>query len=334
MEKISVIVPVYNMERHLNRCIDSILAQTYCDLELILVDDGSTDHSGEICEQYAEKDSRITVFHQSNQGQAVARNNALDWVYANSDCKWITFVDSDDWIHPMMLELLHKVALDNQAKVSICGFETTYGENPLVFEEQIDVFMCDVEDFYCKYVDIWAVVPWGKLYHRDCFREIRYPIVRACEDEYVTYKVLFQCSKIPVIKAPLYAYFMSENSTMRSKWSPRRMACSEALEQRLLFLERANYQRAWLLTLKIYLRWGLYGEIKQIEDLPNASDFEKERKQLVRKLRIGLLRYRKKGKVDIQTYIQLYEKAYPRLMQVYWIIKSKIYAIKHRWNRK
>lgn len=330
MERVSVIVPVYNTERYLNRCIDSILAQTYCDLELILVDDGSTDQSGEICEQYLKKDSRVRVFHQSNQGQAVARNYALDWVYSNSDSQWITFVDSDDWIHPKMVEILYRAAVNSCSKISVCGYEMTHGKMPDIFENQIKTHILGVEDFYCKYADVWSVVPWGKLYHRDCFEEIRYPIVRACEDEYVTYKVLFQSPQFPVIEAPLYAYFMSDNSTMRSKWSPKRLAVIKAFEQRVLFFEQTQYQNAWLLSVKLYLLWGLYGQINQIEELPNASDFEKERKQLLQKLRIGLLRYRKKGKIDIPTYIQLYEKAYPHSMQIYWFIKSKVYVIKHK----
>ena len=106
--KISLIVPVYNTEKYLKRCLDSILAQTFSDFELILIDDGSTDSSGKICDDYAKEDNRITVFHQENKGQATARNYGLDWVYANSNSKWINLIDSDDAVHPRMLEILYK----------------------------------------------------------------------------------------------------------------------------------------------------------------------------------------------------------------------------------
>ena len=98
MPLISVIVPVYNTEHYLHRCVDSILAQTFTDFELLLVDDGSTDKSSEICEEYVASDCRVRVFHHENQGQAAARNQALDWMFANSDSKYISFIDSDDWI--------------------------------------------------------------------------------------------------------------------------------------------------------------------------------------------------------------------------------------------
>ena len=106
MPIVSIIVPVYKAESYLHRCVDSILSQTFRDFELILVDDGSPDRSGGICDQYAAKDSRVRVIHQENGGPAVARNTGIDWAFANSDSQWQMFVDSDDWIHPEMLRYL------------------------------------------------------------------------------------------------------------------------------------------------------------------------------------------------------------------------------------
>ena len=116
MPKISVIVPVYNVEKYLCECIDSILTQTFTDFELILVDDGSQDNSGKICDEYANKDHRITVIHQENQGQASARNNAL----AIAKGEWVHFVDSDDLIHPQMLEILY-ATVDETTQISMCN---------------------------------------------------------------------------------------------------------------------------------------------------------------------------------------------------------------------
>ena len=116
MPKISVIVPVNNVEKYLHECIYSILAQTFTDFELILINDGSLDNSGAICDEYANKDKRITVIHQENQGQAAARNTAI----AIAKGEWIHFVDSDDLIHPQMLELLYG-AVDESTQISMCG---------------------------------------------------------------------------------------------------------------------------------------------------------------------------------------------------------------------
>ena len=116
---ISVIVPVYNSEKYIARCVDSVLAQTFSDLELILMDDGSSDGSPAICDAYADKDPRVHVIHQKNAGVCVARNNALDWVFANSDSQWLFFIDNDDWMHPETLQRLYDAAMELNAKISI-----------------------------------------------------------------------------------------------------------------------------------------------------------------------------------------------------------------------
>ena len=121
MSIISVIIPIYNNEKYIQRCLDSILKQTFFNYDLILVDDGSSDNSGSICEEYAQKDKRIQVIHQENNGLSAARNSGLEWMYANSKCEWVSFVDSDDWIHPRYLEaLLHAVNSKN-VKISACS---------------------------------------------------------------------------------------------------------------------------------------------------------------------------------------------------------------------
>ena len=117
MPTISVIVPVYKVEKYIHRCVDSILSQTFTDFELILVDDGSPDNCGKICDEYAEKDIRIHVIHQENGGLSAARNAGIDWVFANSDSEWITFIDSDDWVHPEYLERLLCLVLDRKSVV-------------------------------------------------------------------------------------------------------------------------------------------------------------------------------------------------------------------------
>ena len=123
MATISVIVPVYKVEKYLKRCVDSVLMQTFRDFELILVDDGSPDLCGEMCEKYAEKDKRVIVLHRENGGLSVARNTGLDWIFANSCSTYVTFVDSDDWIHPQYLEILLYILEKNNVPVSVGGFQ-------------------------------------------------------------------------------------------------------------------------------------------------------------------------------------------------------------------
>lgn len=120
MPTISVIVPVYKVEPWLWRCVDSILAQTYTDFELILVDDGSPDNCGAICDEYAAKDSRVHVIHQKNGGLSAARNAGIDWVFAHSDSRWLTFVDSDDWLYPETLQFLLRDAAEKDIAKQAC----------------------------------------------------------------------------------------------------------------------------------------------------------------------------------------------------------------------
>ena len=148
MANISVIVPVYKVEEFLSRCVDSILCQSYPDFEVILVDDGSPDRSGQMCEDYARQDSRIHVIHQENGGLSAARNSGIDWAFAHSDSRWLAFVDSDDWVHPDFLKVLYETAEQTLCKISVCDFFRTSGEN---FPEQ--PYNCAMRiaagDFYC-----------------------------------------------------------------------------------------------------------------------------------------------------------------------------------------
>ena len=198
---ISVIVPVYKVEKYIHRCVDSILAQTFTDFELILVDDGSPDNCGKICDEYAEKDNRIHVIHKENGGLSDARNAGIDWAFANSDSEWITFIDSDDWIHPKYLEALYNAVKETGCEISICGYEETTGDSPKVDDINLQAVIVSTEDFFCEH-NVNAVVAWGKLYKKELFREIRYPVGKLHEDEFTTYKLLFQYENCAFVNQP------------------------------------------------------------------------------------------------------------------------------------
>lgn len=159
MSLISVIVPVYKVEKYLPRCIDSILAQTFQNFEVILIDDGSPDHCPEICDEYAGKDDRITVIHQENGGLSAVRNAGINWAVAYSDSEWVTFVDSDDWIHPRMLEFLLNAAKVFDVNISMCHFVKTNGEEPIISVFK-DPYRLSAEETWIS--EPVPVVAWGE----------------------------------------------------------------------------------------------------------------------------------------------------------------------------
>ena len=185
-EIISVIVPVYKVEPYLRTCIDSILNQTYQDFELILIDDGSPDNCGAICDEYAAKDERIIVLHQENAGLSAARNAGLDWVFDNSGSEWITFVDSDDLVAPTMFTELIQNAQQYSADVVSTLSRVFTDESQL---EDAPIHVVRVEKMTgaeaCRSIynrsDTVAVPAWGKLFKRDLIRDFRFPVGKVHE---------------------------------------------------------------------------------------------------------------------------------------------------------
>lgn len=242
MSQISIIVPVYNVERYISRCIDSILVQSYDDFELILVDDGSSDSCGKICDEYAETDNRVIVIHQENAGLSAARNAGIDWAFRHSDSQWISFIDSDDWVHKEYLSCLFNAACDHNAAVSVCNFYKTNGETPESDQNSLISQLWPVERLFVEY-NIVATVAWGKLYKKSFFDSIRYPVGKIHEDEFVTYQILFRNEQIAVVMEALYMYYQNPLSIMHSKWSTRRLDILEALEERIDFFDALNNEK-------------------------------------------------------------------------------------------
>ncbi len=242
MPLISVIVPVYNVENYLSRCVESILSQTFTNFELILVDDGSPDNCGSICDAYAAEDDRIVVIHQENNGLSAARNAGIDWVFANSDSQWITFIDSDDWVHPQYLSSLLESVTTHNVDVGICHFYRTNGEIPQINQQDFISKLHDTETFYIKNNTV-ATIACGKLYKKSCFISLRYPIGKIHEDEFITYRILFKSEQIAVIAAPLYMYYQNPSSITYSEWTPKRLDVLTALEERINFFDNLNNER-------------------------------------------------------------------------------------------
>ena len=234
MPLISVIVPVFNVERYLHRCVDSILAQSFADLELILVDDGSPDNSGAICDNYAEIDSRVHVIHQQNGGLSAARNAGIEWAFTNSGSQWITFVDSDDWVHPDYLEYLHRAVNETGAAVSICGFVEVDEESGFA-GMRYDVCLMDWDRLFIDN-NVLAVIGCGKLYEKGLFTDHRYPAGRLHEDEFLTYKLLAEACRIAYVPLLLYYYFQNNEGITGKMFSLRRLDVLDALEERIEYV--------------------------------------------------------------------------------------------------
>ena len=216
---ISVIVPIYNVEQYLHRCVDSIINQTYTHLEIILVDDGSPDNCGKICDEYAVKDSRIVVVHRENGGLSAARNSGIDI------CKgeYLGFIDSDDCIHPLMYELLLKDIQQNNTLLSFCQPNMCYNQIITPIELASNTKCHNLSFIYekCLIDNIWWSA-WTKLYHRSLFDGVRYPEGRTNEDYPVTLRIYDKCKKIAVNYNKLYNYCLRQGSIVRSSFNIRK----------------------------------------------------------------------------------------------------------------
>ena len=210
---ISIIVPVYNVEPYLKRCFDSILAQTYTNIEIILIDDGSTDASPHICNEYANKDNRIKVVHKKNGGQSEARNQGIDI------CKgdYISFVDSDDWVEPTYIEELLDPIKKEDADISICQLKRTS------FFEKIDTPQEKHYQYYTPYdairrlfvqKEVSFIGPVCKIYKRSLFETVRFPVGKFHEDEFIMHILFSYAKKIVCTSAVLYYYYQRADSTM------------------------------------------------------------------------------------------------------------------------
>lgn len=275
-EIITVIVPVFNVEKYLCRCIDSIISQSYKNLEIILVDDGSTDDSGNICDEYASKDERIKVLHQKNQGLSEARNNGLEI----SEGEYIFFCDSDDYIEKDTLEnMLGKLKHDN-ADIVACGIKYIGDDNGNIECINIVTDLCS---------GIWSgkqsvvqmmrkanvcSVAWNKLYKRSLFEGIKFPKGHLHEDEATIYKILYKAGIVSYTPAKYYCYMQRSKSIMGEKITGRSSDYIIAMEDRIKFFEDVSeYELAEYSWIKL-LEWikHVYRKINDEKEKKRLSD--------------------------------------------------------------
>lgn len=280
-ELISVIVPVYNVEEFLPVCVESVLRQSYKNLELILVDDGSADSSGELCDVYAGKDERIRVVHKKNGGLSSARNAGLDICRG----QYIFFLDSDDHIHENALEKLYGVMTGNGCDLVLCDF-CSYDRGLGRPEQGGGVRFLSGKELLDQFFGFWhthITVAWNKLYRRELIADTRFPEGLLHEDEAVVFSLIYKSAKIGWIREKLYRYRRRESSITGNAFSLKRLDILKAYEIRIAFYKEKG--EAGLLSREelYYLSAILdnYGKVKR--ELPGEKSTAEDLKKLYRK---------------------------------------------------
>jgi len=234
---ISVIIPVYNVEKYLRECLDSVTGQTYTDLQIIVVDDGSTDGSGAVCDEYARKDARVQVIHQQNQGLSAARNAGIDQAAG----EYILFVDSDDYLLPRCAETLYRLVKAHQADIGVCSYQLLMADGStrpatLVPPDGVEVYNGrEIQQAYLRQQKIGDIA-WGKLYARGLFETIRYPVGRYYEDMMTTFKLLHKAGRVVSTPEVGCMYRQRADSIVGEPFSIRRL---DLLEGKIAKLEYA-----------------------------------------------------------------------------------------------
>ncbi len=319
MPAISVIIPVYNVEEYLNRCVNSILAQTFTDFELILVDDGSADCSLIICEEYAEKDNRIKVLHQENHGASVARNFGVK----HASGKYIIFVDSDDWVAPEYLERLYKACIESQADISVIHFEggaTEENAVPVYSDEVLVQNNREAINCYGKICGPNFRSPVAKMVKREIVAKYPFPEDRIwSEDTACVYKWYWEANKVVEIFGTMYFYFSPPNSVSNSVFDERYLGELETYDEMLLFYEKNAFEELEKVFFERYLdtACAYYNKAKETGNTHLANEF-------MGRIRSIMKRYKKKYQINMKRKTDLYDFVYPRRTHLYRIFKRII----------
>ncbi len=318
MPKISVVVPVYKVEKYLRRCVDSILCQSFYDFTLILVDDGSPDNCPAMCDEYAEKDKRVVVIHRENGGLSAARNSGLDYIFDGHKTEWVTFIDSDDWVNKEYLLALFDVLQKYGADISACHHTVTYGEEPDISNDTVKIGEFSPEDYW--YLD-WAnaTIACSKLYKTELWKEIRFPFGKIHEDAFTTHKLLFAAEKIALVSQKLYNYYINPDGITHSTWSIKRLDDVEACAEQVKFFEK----RSPTLAAKAIDNYFMH-LANAIEHLENMPEYKELRNGLIAQLRADLRKYGKMAGYSIFANHYVYKCLYPKITKVLLFVKCLI----------
>nr|WP_297705745.1 glycosyltransferase [uncultured Butyrivibrio sp.] len=319
---ISIICPVYNVEKYLVRCISSLICQTYANIEIILVDDGSTDNSGKICDDYAGKDNRISVIHKENGGLSSARNTGID--VASGD--YILFVDSDDSISPRIIEDFYARIIDTESDMVIGGIKRVdeqgkyldsldWGEDAVVSKHEYWVRFFEQKNGL-------GVVVNGKLYKKRIFDDLRFDEGKIFEDELIIHKIIDLCDRICIINDEYYFYTKRNDGIMgKTKGVVNGYDKVEAYIKRAEYLYNTNE-----LSFSLQCLEDAINRYFMVVSNPNNSDIK--RKLEIKKMLSDVLR---KVEGNSKRYLlkkSLFLYAY-KAMEITWIIRERIRRLKH-----
>lgn len=239
MELVSVIIPIYNVEKYLKRCLDSIKEQEYSDIEVILVDDGSLDSSGKICDEYAVGDDRFMVIHKNNGGLSDARNVGMK----KASGKYIFFLDADDWVSKDCIKKLYQYLKEKELDIVAGGISISYSDGRCEqYTEYGDtVYSCKDALYDMGTKKKICVMSWNKLYKRSLLDDIYFPVGKINEDEFVTYKIILRANRIGFLDSNTYFYYQREKSISNSAKMFLKTDALEAFEERIITYKKNNY---------------------------------------------------------------------------------------------
>ena len=299
---ISIIIPVYNVEKYIEKCVDSLISQTYNNIEIILVNDGSTDDSGVICDNLSKKDSRIVVLHQKNAGVSAARNNGLDIMKG----EFVTFVDSDDYIDTHFIECLYTALAENNADISTCGHYRVEFDGSL---KKIYHLSDNPEEIICLsgkdsimnmfYEKICSASSGSKLYKRALFDDLRYPGYIMGEDTYIVYHTFKKSTLIAHTNKPMYYYVQHSASVTNSKCNYFKFYDYVRLYDHIVSIENSEHESEYFKSIANRLIENNFWVYMKLRNCPNMFNTEKKH------IEDNIKRYRK--------YVICNSKAKPRI---------------------
>lgn len=283
---ISVIVPIYNVEKYLKRCVDSIINQTYKNLEIILVDDGSPDNCPKICDEYKKKDNRIKVIHKKNGGLSDARNVAIDIAQG----QYLTFIDSDDYVESNYVEILYDTLKKYQVKLVIADNLIEYDNGKTICNSSYTDYVLTEKETLEKM--LWGERDldngaWTKLYDKSLFKCIRYPVGRWYEDTATTYKIFDKCDRIAIISFPIYHYLKRSDSITQCKFNEKKLELIISTKEMTDFVRNKYPELSTACNRK--LLWSYLSTLSQL-----ATSTEKNIK-----IKKELIKYIKKNQKDV-----------------------------------
>lgn len=283
-KKVSIIIPVYKVEAYLAECLESLIHQTYSNMEIILIDDESPDRCPEICDAYAGRDHRIQVIHKKNGGAGSARNAGL----ARSSGAYVCFVDSDDYVYPYYVEELVKALEEQEADIAAADYQCLYKDGVIPGNPPVSPLVCSQTDYLRQFLTNWnCSLIWNKIFRKDVLKDLKFVEGRRVDDEFFTYQAVMQARKIVQIDKCVYVYRMRASGVMNSG-----AACYEKMLDDRLAYQTERYVRvteAYPLLKKAYLENLMDNFINLWRTSADYPSFREHIKEHIRNFRKEIL---------------------------------------------